>query len=103
MSRSRAIALRWMSAVVIGRGPEQGCCGVGAQAAVGAAGVQVTELDVEPVQGAGPLGHDVVAAFGEQPQDGGVVFGLDLVEASVVLGDGGDGGRIDRIGLAAIT
>jgi hypothetical protein len=43
----------------------------------------------------------VVAAFGQQPQDGGLVLGYDLTQPRVVPGDVGDAGRVRGIGFCS--
>src|SRR5512133_975457 len=56
---------------------------LGGQVPLGAARVQVAEQDVEPAQGAGALGDQVVAAVAEQPQRRRVVLDGDLAQAAM--------------------
>ena len=83
-------------------GAEQPGGRVGAEAELGAAGVQVAEQDMEPVHRSGAFGDQVVASFGEQPQVGGVVLGRHPVQPVVVLSDGGDRCGVGDVGLARV-
>jgi len=49
----------------------------------------------------GALPSQVVATFGHQPQDGGLVLGRHDPQHRIVQGDLGDTGRIRGVGLAA--
>jgi hypothetical protein len=63
---------------------------------------QLAQQLVEPVEQAGPFGGEVVAAFGQQPQDHRLVFGGDDAQTAVLVqGDLGDGVRVVGVGLAA--
>lgn len=55
---------------------------------------------MEAVDGAGPLVDQVVVAFGQQPQDGGLVLASDLAQVSAEEGDLRDVECVGRIGLA---
>jgi hypothetical protein len=56
---------------------------------------------MEAVEDAGALAGQVVAAFGQQPQDAGLVLGGHRTQGCAVQGDLGDAGRIGGVGLAA--
>jgi hypothetical protein len=56
---------------------------------------------MQPVEDAGALAGQVVTAFGQQPQDGGLVLGGHGAQPRAVQGDLGDAGRIGGVGLAA--
>ena len=56
---------------------------------------QLAQQLVEPVEQAGPFGGEVIAAFGQQPQDHRLVFGGDDAQTAVLVqGDLGDGVRV---------
>ena len=65
--------------------------------------MQVPQQDLQAVDPSRVLGDQVVAALGEQTQDGGVVLGLDAVETPVVLSYRSDRGGVGDIGLAGIA
>jgi hypothetical protein len=56
---------------------------------------------MEPVEDAGALPGQVVAAFGQQPQDGGLVLGRHDPQRRMVQGDLGHASRIGGVALAA--
>ena len=56
---------------------------------------------MEPVEDAGALAGQVVTAFGQQPQDRGLVLGRHDPQHRIVQGDLGDAGRIRGVSLAA--
>lgn len=64
--------------------------------------MQVTQQHVQPIEGPGPLGDQVITPVGEQPQDDGVVLGAHLVQALVALRDRdrGHGRGVGDVGLA---
>ena len=49
----------------------------------------------------GAFAGQVVAAFGQQPQDGGLVLSRHDPQRRMVQGDLGDAGRVGGVGLAA--
>jgi hypothetical protein len=73
----------------------------GGQVGGGAAGDQVAQQAMQTVQDAGALAGQVVAAFGQQPQDAGLVLGSHRAQGWAVQGGLGDAGRIRDVGLAA--
>ncbi|WP_240812606.1 hypothetical protein [Streptomyces sp. DASNCL29] len=56
---------------------------------------------MEPVEDAGAFVDQVVVPFGQQPQDRGLVFGLDGPQVVAEEGDLGDVAGVFRVGLAA--
>jgi hypothetical protein len=68
-----------------------------------AAGAQVAQQAVQPVDRATALGGQLVAAVREQPQHGAVVVRRDPREVIAVLGDDGDAARVDTVALAAVA
>jgi hypothetical protein len=67
----------------------------------GASGDEVSQQPVQPVEETGAFVGQVIAAFGQQPQDGGLVFGGDDAQVGAVQGDLGDAERVGGVGLAA--
>jgi hypothetical protein len=82
---------------------QQGGRGVGIQAALGAAGEQVAQQHMEPIQGPGALTHQVIAAVRQQPQDAGVVLEADLAKPPGPVGGQGDRERVVGVALAAVA
>src|SRR5829696_1319415 len=58
---------------------------------------------MEPVDRAAALGGQLVAAVGEQPQDGAVVVGSHGREVVAVLGDDRDAAGVDAVALAPMA
>ncbi len=71
----------------------------GVEAELGATGMEIKEQDVEPVDPAGVLGDQVIAALGEQAHDRGLVLGLDSVQSPVVQGNRRDRDGVGDVGL----
>jgi hypothetical protein len=72
----------------------------GGQVAGRAAGEQVPQQPMQPVEDAGAFAGQVVAAFGQQTQDRGLVFGGHRTQGWAVQGNLSDAGRIGGVALA---
>jgi hypothetical protein len=62
--------------------------------------MQIAQQYMQPVQSPGAFGDLVVTVVGKQPQDDGVVLGLDHPQPLVSLSHRGDGHGIGDVGLA---
>ncbi|MEU1841180.1 hypothetical protein [Micromonospora chersina] len=71
-------------------GSQQRRCAIGGQVGCGAGGQQLSEQDVQPVDGLGADAHQV-AVFGQRPQRRCGLVCLDVTQA--VRGQGGDRAR----------
>lgn len=67
----------------------------------GASGNQIAQQDVEPIEQPGALIDEVVAAFGQQPQDRGLVFGAHLAQIWPEQRDVRDMKCVCGVGLSA--
>lgn len=68
-----------------------------------AAGTQLSQQPVQPVERAAPLARELVAAIGQQAQHAAVVIGADRCQVAAVLGDDRDAVGVDAVGLAAVA
>ena len=82
---------------------QQGSGHLGGQMAVGACGHELGQQPVQPVQGLGTRGDQVVAPVRQQPQDRGLVLDVDLVQALAALGGQGDRDRVTGVVFAAVA
>jgi transposase len=73
---------------------------VGGQSGGCACGQQVAQHDVEPLQDAGAFVDQVVVPLGQQPQDRGLVLGVDAPQVVAEQGDLGDVAGIVGVSLA---
>jgi len=69
----------------------------------GATSAQISKQPVQAVDGSAAFLGQLVAPVGKQPEQGCVVLAHHLMKAPTVHGHGGDGDRIQGIGLAAVV
>jgi hypothetical protein len=72
----------------------------GRQLPGGPAGLEVGQQHMQPAQGPGALGDQVVAAVRQQPEDHGLVLEGDQAQLPVVDGGGGDRAGVGQVALA---
>jgi hypothetical protein len=81
----------------------QQCRGpVGGEVAPGATGDQVHQQPMQPVDGLGARGHQVLAALGQQVQHRRLVLHADLPQLRDAAGGDGHRDRIAMVALAAV-
>ena len=82
---------------------EQSCGGLGAELGWSAAGDQVAQVSVQPVDHAAPLPGQLVAPIRQQPQHAVVIVRADSREIGSLGGDDRDRAGVDVVGLAAVA
>src|SRR6266566_9817034 len=68
-----------------------------------AAGAQIAEQPVEPVDDAAALPGELVAAVRQEPQHGRVVLGADAAQPGLTHGNPSDAPRVEGVGLAPVA
>jgi hypothetical protein len=82
---------------------QQGGGALGGEVASGAAWDQVDQQPVEPVDGLGASGDQVLAPLAKQVQHGCLILDTHLLQPSSVAGGDGDSDRVGGVALAAVS